>query len=373
MKTYRHPRNERVKHRYFAWLKEADGKSVASMDAAAAAIARFESNTKGRDFAKLKIECIEAFKRHLTEDPCRSGKPHALATQYATLRHLKHFFGWLSREPGYKAKITLNMVAYFNFGERESRMAFGERIVRSPPTFDQLHRALAAMPSATDVQKRDRAIFAFAMITGARDGAIATLLRKHVDLDAGCVNQDGREVKTKRAKTITTFFCPVSAPALSIFVEWVHYLDTLLLWGPDDPLFPKTLVQLDGKNRYFENGLMRERWSNGAPIRRVFKEAFAAAGLPYFNPHSIRNTLAKFGERYCPTVEHFSAWSQNLGHERTATTLLYCGKVEVDRQAELIRSVPTGNKFTLISDTLNSNPSRAPDPLGNGQAFWFPG
>ena len=44
------PHNERIKHRYFAYLKEADRYSEASVDAAAKAIARFEESTGRRDF-----------------------------------------------------------------------------------------------------------------------------------------------------------------------------------------------------------------------------------------------------------------------------------------------------------------------------------
>src|SRR5512147_2134420 len=31
-------------------------------------------------------------------------------------------------------------------------------------------------------------------------------------------------------------------------------------------------------------------------------------------PHSLRSTLAQFGEQRCQTPEEFKAWSQNLGH-----------------------------------------------------------
>jgi hypothetical protein len=47
----------------------------------------------------------------------------------------------------------------------------------------------------------------------------------------------------------------------------------------------------------------------------VFKEAFENAGLPSFNPHSFRKTLAQLGQKKCHTMEEMKAWSQNLGHE----------------------------------------------------------
>ena len=86
-------------------------------------------------------------------------------------------------------------------------------------------------------------------------------------------------------------------------------------------------------------GLTRTFWTNAQPIREVFRAAFEAAGLPYFNPHSFRNTLAQLGEKVCRTPEEMKAWSQNLGHEKVLTTLTSYGTVAPIRQAELIRAL----------------------------------
>ena len=61
------PNNERVKHRYFAYLKEADRYSEASVDAAAMALSRFELSTERRDFGAFHVEQAIAFKRRLAE------------------------------------------------------------------------------------------------------------------------------------------------------------------------------------------------------------------------------------------------------------------------------------------------------------------
>jgi len=86
-------------------------------------------------------------------------------------------------------------------------------------------------------------------------------------------------------------------------------------------------------------GLERGCWSTATPIREIFRDAFARAGLPYFNPHSFRNTLAQLGERRCENAEAFKSWSQNLGHEGVLTTFTSYGAVEPARQAEIIRAM----------------------------------
>lgn len=81
--------------------------------------------------------------------------------------------------------------------------------------------------------------------------------------------------------------------------------------------------------------------SNATPIRTIFKEAFTHAGLPYFNPHSFRNTLVQLGETTCNNPEAFKAWSQNLGHEKVLTTFTSYGEVAYQRQGEIIRGLAT--------------------------------
>jgi integrase len=179
------------------------------------------------------------------------------------------------------------------------------------------------------------------VIVGARDSAIASMKLKHVDLIANSVNQDAREVRTKFSKTFTTFFFPVGDEIRGIVAEWVSYLREDKLWGNDDPLFPATLVALGATRQFEVSGLERKHWSSATPIRAIFREAFVSAGLPYFNPHSFRNTLVQLGQDVCKSPEEFKAWSQNLGHEQVLTTFLSYGEVACQRQGEIIRGLAT--------------------------------
>lgn len=305
----------------------------------AKALARFEEATGHRDFKRFHRERAVAFKRRLdTERNARTGKPLARATVHSTLSALREFFLWLAMQPGYKSKIAYADADYFNLSEKDVRIAKAVR-EKPVPTLQQVHRVLATMPAETDIEKRNRALIALALLTGARAAALASLKLKHIDLEQGCVHQDAREVKTKASKTFTTWFCPVGGDALQIFTDWCEHLRTVLLWGGDDPLFPKTQIRLGDQGGFQAVGLARQHWSGTGPIRTIYREAFAAARLPYFNPHCFRDALVQLGERICTTPEQFKAWSQNIGHERVLTTLTSYGKVPVARQAELIRGL----------------------------------
>ena len=333
------PENERIKRAYFNYLKEARRLSEPSIDAAAAALSRFEEYTRFRDFKSFHLLQAVAFKHRLSEQvSARTGERLSKRTLFGTLNALRSFFQWLASQPGYRSRLTYADADYFALSDKETRIAkaVSERPV---PTLQQIRHVLQTMPDATDVQLRNRALIAFTLLTGARDGAIASMKLKHVDILEGKVVQDAREVRTKFSKTFTTWFFPVGDSVRQIVVDWVGFLTSEKLFGPADPLFPATQVVLDQDRCFQAGGLSRAHWSNASPIRAIFKEAFAGAGIPYANPHSFRKTLAQLGERTCRTPEEFKAWSQNFGHEQVLTTFSSYGQVGYERQAELIRSL----------------------------------
>jgi integrase len=195
------------------------------------------------------------------------------------------------------------------------------------------------MPAATEIDRRNRALIAFAILTGARDGAIASFKLRHIDVAEGKIDQDAREVRTKFSKSFVTAFFPVGDDIRAVVADWVQHLRRDKLWGLDDPLFPATLVAVGENFRFEATGLERKHWSNAGPIRTIFRNAFAAAGFPYFNPHSFRKTLALLGGELCRTPEEYKAWSQNLGHEHVLTTFTSYGDVSSGRQTEIIRTM----------------------------------
>lgn len=343
-----HPKNERIKRRYFTYLEEAKRMAPSTVDQVAAAISLFEASTRYKDFALFRIEQARHFKRELDEARHeKTGKPLAKATIHSRLMALKAFFHWLAGEPGYKSKIRYADSEYFNPSANDSRIATAKR-ERPAPDLAQVKHVLAQMPHETTLQKRDRALIAFAILTGARDDAIASLAIRDIDLEGRKVFQDARTVRTKNRKTFTSWFFPVGPEIEAIVVAWIEHLKTDCLFGADDPLFPATRVGQDADQRFTALGLDRKAWSNADPIRRIFKAAFEAAGLPYFNPHSFRKTLARLGETLCATPEDFKAWSQNLGHEQVLTTFTSYGSVSSHRQAEILAGLGTERRDASI-------------------------
>jgi integrase len=341
--------NERIKRQYFTYLREAKHLAERTLDGVARGVALFETFTKGQDFRKFHIQQAIDFKASLTMQINRQGKAGlSVAFRHAILLVLKNFFQWLARQRGYK-RISYSDAEYFSLSAKETRIATTRR-EQPVPTIEQIRHVIHSMPIESEIQRRNQAVVAFMLLTGARVSAVASLRLKHVDLIEGKVVQDAREVNTKASKTFTTWFFPVGLDIRAIVEAWISYLRIQKLMGHDDPLFPATRTGV-GKNQQLEpKGLARTHWSDGEPIRRIFQDAFRGAGLPYFKPHAFRKTLAMLGEQLRSTPEQFKAWSQNFGHEEVLTTFVNYGEVSSWRQASIMRD-------------LGGEPKRAPGPI----------
>lgn len=155
--------NERIKRKYFAYLKEAMRHSEPTVDAVAKALNRFEVYTRHRDFKAFHFEQAVGFKKYLAEQKAKlSGEKLSKATLHATLNQLKQFFQWLSRETGYKSRIQYSDAEYFNLSEKDTRIATAKREQRSP-TMAQIKHVIASMPTNTVIERRNRALIAFTL------------------------------------------------------------------------------------------------------------------------------------------------------------------------------------------------------------------
>lgn len=331
-----HPENELAKRNYLDWLAHAHGRDAATLDQVAAALHRFEAFTGFASFKSFRREQAVSFKRHLSDERSAStGKPLSKASLFSICRALRMFFEWLSREPGYRRHVLIGDAAYFNVTENDARIATASR-ERPAPALEQVQRVITSMPDRDLADRRDRAVVALILLTGARDAAVASLRIKHVDLARGMLVQDSREVRTKRAKDIRTTFFPVGDDVEQIVRDWVRELTCEQDFGPDDPLFPASRPTLSREAG--RSGLSRKGWTSAAPIRAIFKRAFEAAGLPYYPPHSLRKTLVRRAYDLDLGVREMKAWSQNLGHSSMLTSLNSYGAVPAHEQEDLIRT-----------------------------------
>ena len=329
--------NERLRRRYEQYLREAKGQDDKSIDKMRAALVKFEECTKYKPYKAFRVDQARQFKDALKRAKTVQGKPLALTTIDATLRLVKGFFHWLAGQQGFKKVVTYSEVEYFNNNRNDARTAHAQRAVQYPSTIATRH-AFQGMADQTELERRNKAIFAFLVITGARIGAASSLCLKHINLVDGYVLQDGREVRMKAGKTFTTWFFPMHPDYLACFTSWVNYLRNEKMFGPEDALFPLPERRLVNGKFVFDK-VSREIYSNGSIINEVFKAAFVQVQMQPYGAHSIRKTLVQeMNDRDLSLAEQ-KAWSQNLGHENFATTVSSYLPVSDQQQGALIKGL----------------------------------
>ena len=276
------------------------------------------------------------------------------------LAALKEFFKWLAWRPGFKSKIHVPDIDYFNPSIKNSAKAKAAKL-RDFPSLEQVRAVIAVMPSETVIDRRNRALIALAILTGIRDRALVSLSIRHLDLTktTPLVRQEPDRVETKFSKSINTYFFPLGGDLNDMVVQWIEELCTVHLFAPNDPVFPQTKVG-QGEDMSFQvTGIEPIHWSDASPVRTIFMEVFARAELPYFPPHSFRHTLGHLMQTACRTPEQIKAWSQNLGHENIATTLTSYGTIDPHRQGDVIAGIsleakePDSEVLTKIRELLN--------------------
>lgn len=337
------PLNEVLKKQYEEALLHGKCRDPKTVKAVWNNINVFENFTGHADFKNFNADQAKAFKAWLEKQKNKDGELLSISTVQSTLNAVREFFEWLAIHPQYVKKVDGRAVQYLRLSDNANRAARASR-EKTPPTLEELETTLKAMPYETDIEKRDRAVFAFMIITCVRDDALVSLKRKHIDAKEKTVWQDPKIVRTKGRKGIITRFVSQVMPlAEEIVLDWLKHTDEILKLKPNDPLFPKTLVQSSAKTMCFETkGLSREHWANAAPVRKIFKNAFHAVGLPYFNPHLFRKTICKWGLKNLTQYE-YKALSQNIGHEHAMTTYNSYAKLTEHEQLEVVSNIGKAN------------------------------
>ena len=317
------PKNERHKH---DWLKELErDDSPSTIDHKMAALACFEEATDFIDFDKISVEAVDRFTDYVVTRPTRS------RTNVATVNSVKSFFQWMVMDERIKGKLARKPINALRL-KRKDRTASRARKARPIATIAQIEAALEAMPKNTAIERRNRALIAFALVSGARDGAIISMRVKHVDLINKQVHQDPNEVDTKAGKQINTWFFPVGEFFIQEVEDYLAYLKSEQDFTANDYLFTSSARGRSETDQFCIVGITKERWASAQPMRDIFRAAFKAVELPYFNPHSFRKTLMALAYDMELSGEEIKAWSQNLGHTKLDTSVNSYGAVSLDRQ-----------------------------------------
>lgn len=340
--------NEVMKKQFFIYLKEVKGFSKDSIDAYERGILLWQDCTDNKDFASFGKQQARAFKNWLRSRTNRKSENLSLVYMYNVLRRLKGFFEWLSMQPHYKSKVNQIDIEHLSLSKKETRMAIQPN-KREIPSIEEVIKVIETIKIGSDVDRRDRALICFTLLTGARISAIYTMPMMAFDEETLTVDQNPKfGIKTKFSKRIVTTFFPIEyTQAVEYFMDWYKYLKQKGFTAKD-PMFPVSKIENGEQNISYHNTGEVEPifWQSSSSARKIFQKRFVDAEVPYYHPHTFRHLVVKEFARTKLTEEEKKAISQNLGHENTGTTFgsYGYGHIEEDRQIDIVKKIKFGSK-----------------------------
>jgi len=327
-------KNAKVIRRYIEYLREAKRRSESTIRAVERAIRLYETSTKDADFAVFSRSRVRQFASWLEERQTSSRQI------YQIYNHLKAFFHWLAFQAGYKSRIDVSDIEYLSLDRRQMQEVISPDTV-DWPSKEYVMKLARSIEPITEIDKRDRAIISFLLLSGMRDMAVATL-------PVGCFDPHNLEVSqypdkgvaTKFSKRFVSRFFVFDEELLGFVVDWTNYLTNKRQYSSKNPLFPRTRVFRSEETSEFR-ALEVEPvfWKSAGPIREILKSRSKKASMTYYKPHSFRHAASQLALRQCTSPEEIRAVSQNLGHENVGTTLTSYGKLDGQRVHRVVESI----------------------------------
>ena len=324
--------NDRVLYDWLSYARRYDTKTI---DAHMASIRAFEAFHRGKFFGNISSADCDRWRQDLIS---RAKKPSAEGgLSRSTVRHhashIKAYFTWLSTRKGFTHLVG----AAEYFALPRGLLADGGRDrPRAYPTLVEAAAMLDGLPSATLLERRDRAIFALAFVTALRESALISLRVRHIDLQRKQAFHEGGVVRSKNGKTFTVDFFPRTEQFQVVFRAWYAEMIDMGFRG-NDALFPsaRTLEKLWRASEV--NRSATAPMNSASAVDAVFRKASMRLNRRY-SPHSARHTIVQLGDQICRTPEERKAWSLNMGHSSESITWQHYGRVSSARKSEIFGS-----------------------------------
>jgi integrase len=324
--------NDRVIYRWQGFAGRYDPKTC---DAHLAAIREFERFLNGKEFTKVTTTDAGNWRDEMVT---RAGRPKSeggLSRSSVRHRasHLAAFFDWLSGERGTR---HLSAVREYFALPRAFHADGDDGEPRAYPSLEEAEAMLGRLPGGTIKDRRDRAIFAIAFVSGLREQALISLRLLHVDVANRRVHHDGRILRAKNGKSFHIKWFPKTDAFQVVLRAWIDEMRAAGLEA-DDALFPDA-HDLNRMAAWLVPGRPAiSPMRSAAAVDAVFRLASKGAKQRY-TPHSARHCLAQLGDQLCRTGEERKAWSMNFGHESESITWKHHGNVSLSRRAEIFEA-----------------------------------
>jgi len=277
------------------------------------AIEKYQEFTSYKDFKQFNIKSVNHYVRHLRDSKL------SVSTINGYLTSLRNFFEWLCSQTGYKSRIKLDVVELLSINNNELNQ-LNKSINKDYPTLEQAKTIFSAVKINNDVDRRDKALIATAILTGMRSESLRTLTLGAIDIQKKEIFQSVKTgVKTKFGKDIFSKIFNFDEEMRDCITDWYSYLKEIKLYNNTDPFFPKTKRrQTEDDLAFIFDEIEPDFWQSHSSISKVFKERAKQANIRTFSPHRYRDLAVSLAIEKCNGDFYLiKAVSQHFGHEDT--------------------------------------------------------
>ena len=151
------PKNEALK---VEWIKELNRDDAAStIDHKLSALAIFEEASNYQDFDKTSVDAVDKFIAVVRQRPTRS-RTHA-----SLVNNVKSFFSWMVMDERMKGRQANSVIKAMRLPKKD-RTAGRATKRKDFATVEQITQTIAAMPKTNAIERRNRALIAFTLLSG---------------------------------------------------------------------------------------------------------------------------------------------------------------------------------------------------------------
>ena len=333
--------NENIKIKYEKYLTKGKTEKVKPSTAKEKirSIRFYEECFKFEDFNLFDEQHGMDFYDYLKADE-KSG----VKARIKHLKNVKEFFEWY-----YKIFRKMNMYKHPELDHALNTLEpsiedirLNRRTTYADYPTDKEIQKLMDLPIENIVDRRNRALIAYMLLTGARIKAVATLTIDLIDMDKLLVKQDPLDgTHTKMDKLIYTRFMILDPKYLDYLTEWIVYVKSKIS-DKKAFLFPKV-------SNYTSGAKITNEIVDSKKYNIIIKKMCDKAQIRDYHPHSFRHYMINKGFQMAHTGKELKALSQNVGHWEIETILEQYANMPPEIYSKVI-----GNMFENKRPDLSS-------------------